>query len=98
PPTPPALPYTTLFRSSYSEETRNQLHEELEKAFGVVKALGGDYKLEFFRGYDATYNDPAVAKLIENITADMLGEDKLEEPEAGRSEEHTSELQSREKL
>jgi len=72
---------------SYSEETRNQLHEELEKAFGVVKALGGDYKLEFFRGYDATYNDPAVAKLIENMTADMLGEDKLEEPEAGMGAE-----------
>ena len=72
---------------SYSDETREQLAEELEKAFGVVKALGGDYKLEFLRGYDATYNDPEVAQLIENIAVDMIGSDKLEAPEAGMGAE-----------
>lgn len=72
---------------SYSDETRAQLHEELEKAFGVVKALGGDYKLEILPGYDATFNDPAVANLIEKIATDMVGADRLEEPEAGMGAE-----------
>ncbi|MAS36025.1 MAG: peptidase M20 [Anaerolineaceae bacterium] len=68
---------------SYSEEIRQDLHRELEAAFGVVKALGGDYELEIIPGYDATYNDPEVAKLIESITSDMLGADRLEPAEPG---------------
>jgi amidohydrolase len=72
---------------SYSDEIRKQLHQELEQAFGVVKALGGDYKLEIFSGYDATYNDPEVASLIETITDEMIGADKLEPAEAGMGAE-----------
>lgn len=72
---------------SYSDEIRQQLHDELERAFGVVKALGGDYKLEIFKGYDATYNDPEIAKLIEEVTADMIGADRLEPAEAGMGAE-----------
>lgn len=72
---------------SYSEAVRKQLCQELEQAFGVVKALGGDYTLEIIPGLDATYNDPQVAKLIEQITSEMLGADRLEPPEAGMGAE-----------
>jgi amidohydrolase len=72
---------------SYNDETRKQLHDELEKAFGVVKALGGDYELKIDTGFDATYNDPAVSKLIEQVTGDLLGADRLEPPEAGMGAE-----------
>lgn len=72
---------------SYSEAVRKQLCQELEQAFGVVKALGGDYTLEIIPGYDATYNDPQVAGLIEQVTSEMLGADRLEPPEAGMGAE-----------
>src|SRR5690606_18198406 len=72
---------------SYSSEVRKQLHEELARAFSVAKALGGDYRLEILPGYDATYNDPEVASLISQVTADMVGEDRLEPGEAGMGAE-----------
>lgn len=72
---------------SYSEAVRKQLCQDLEQAFGVVKALGGDYTLEIIPGYDATYNDPQVAGLIEQVTSEMLGADRLEPPEAGMGAE-----------
>src|SRR5262249_48475491 len=46
---------------SYDDETRHKLWDELEKAFGVARALGGDYKLEIFKSYPSQVNDPAVA-------------------------------------
>ncbi len=68
---------------SYDDETREQLRDELVKAFDVLKALGGDYKLDFEIGYDATYNDPSVCELMEEIATEMFGDDILYPSEAG---------------
>lgn len=70
---------------SYDDETRDQLSQELEKVFGVAKALGGDYKLEIIRGYPAQHNDAEVAELMRDITQNMLGDGALypEEPGMG---------------
>jgi amidohydrolase len=68
---------------SYDDETREQLRDELKKAFEVVKALGGDYDLEFEIGYDASYNDPVVCELMEQVAIEMLGDDVLYPAEAG---------------
>ena len=62
---------------SYSEEIREQLHEELEKAVAVAKALGGDYEFSIERGYPALYNDPEVAQLIRTVSVEAIGEDQL---------------------
>ncbi|MBC8098781.1 MAG: amidohydrolase [Armatimonadetes bacterium] len=59
---------------SYDEDTRTQLHSELERALGVAVALGGDYTLNITRGYPAMYNDPAVAELLREIAASNIGE------------------------
>jgi amidohydrolase len=72
---------------SYDAETRQQLRDELESAFGVVRALGGDYELRFEDGYDATYNDPDVCKLMEDIAVEMVGSDALYPPEASMGAE-----------
>ena len=66
---------------SYDPEIRQQLLDELDRAFGVVKALGGDYKLEILPGYDATYNDPDIADMIQGIAAKMIGSEKIEPAE-----------------
>jgi amidohydrolase len=72
---------------SYDDEIRQQLRDELEKAFGIVRALGGDFTLRFEDGYDATYNDPGVCELMENVATEMIGADKLHPPEAGMGAE-----------
>jgi amidohydrolase len=70
---------------SYDDETREQLWKEIEQAFAVTRAFGGDYKLEIIKSYPSQYNDPAVAELIREIGVSMLGQEGLfpEEPGMG---------------
>lgn len=72
---------------SYDDETRIQLREELERAFGIVRALGGDYSLSFEIGYDAMINDHDVSAVIEQAAIDMLGAQALYPPEPGMGAE-----------
>jgi amidohydrolase len=75
---------------SYDEETREQLHQELEKALDVARALGGDYQLEIQKGFPTTYNDPGVAGLVRQVAQEMLGSDGLYPPEPGMGAEDFS--------
>ncbi|MCA0452921.1 MAG: amidohydrolase [Chloroflexi bacterium] len=70
---------------SYDDDTREQLWAELEQAFKVTQAFGGDYKLEIIKSYPSQHNDAEVAQLIRSIGVSMLGEDGLypEEPGMG---------------
>jgi len=56
---------------TYNQETRVHLSNELEKAFQVTQALGGDYDFQIKRGEPALMNDPAVNKTIVSA-ANML--------------------------
>lgn len=75
---------------SYDDETRHQLWAELEGAFSVSRALGGDYKLEISKGYPSQYNDPEVAALIRDISKEALGEEGLYPDEPGMGAEDFS--------
>ena len=75
---------------SYDDETRERLIEELERALGVARALGGDYQLEIERGYPATYNDPEVAATMRQVTEEMLGAEGLYPPEPAMGAEDFS--------
>jgi len=66
---------------SFDAETRQKLWDELEKAFGLARALGGDYQLEIQKGYPSLYNDPQVAEVIHQVVVDMLGPEGLHPPE-----------------
>lgn len=70
---------------SFDDETREQLHHDLEAAFGVARALGGDYALNIVKGCPSIYNDPDVAALIRTAAQEMLGEDAIlhQEPAMG---------------
>jgi amidohydrolase len=67
---------------SFDTEVREQLSEELEKAFAITRAFGGDYTLTIDKGFPPMYNDPEVAELIRQTAIEMLGEDKVNEGEA----------------
>lgn len=69
---PASVTLTGTIRS-YNEETRVQLHEELEKAFGITRAFGGDYTLKIRRGYPSLYNNPEVAGLIRTVATETVG-------------------------
>jgi amidohydrolase len=75
---------------TYDEETRARIKTELANALQVARALGGDFKLELKSGYPATYNDPAVADLIRQTAAEMLGAEGLLPAEPGMGAEDFS--------
>lgn len=66
---------------SYSEETRQLLHGELDKAFSIVRAMGGDYTLTIKQGYPSLNNHQKVAELIRQVAVESLGEAALKPAE-----------------
>ena len=72
---------------SFDEETRHRLWDELDRAFGVARALGGDYELRIEEGFPALYNSPEIAGVIRGAARDLLGRAAVHEPEAGMGAE-----------
>ena len=64
---------------SMTEEIRTQLHQELENACRVVEPLGGSFELEIIRGYPPTYCDPEAVETMMSATADLFGNENVEE-------------------
>lgn len=62
---------------SMDDGVRQQLIEEVEQALSVARAMGGDYEIEIYPGYPATYNDPQVADWIRQTAQEMIGEEKV---------------------
>jgi amidohydrolase len=77
----PSQVYLSGTMRSFDDTTRRQLIDELERALGVARALGGDYTLRIRRGYPANYNEPSVAALMRDSTVAMIGEDGIIQPE-----------------
>jgi amidohydrolase len=62
---------------SFDEGVRDQLAHEVEAAFGLVRGLGGDYRLTVRRGYPPTYNHPQVAGWLRQVARDLLGSENV---------------------
>ncbi|HRQ25173.1 MAG TPA: M20 family metallopeptidase, partial [Anaerolineales bacterium] len=60
-----------------SLETQKIIREEVTRVFDAVKALGGDYELNFLFGGLPLVNDKHVAETIAKVGKDLLGEDKV---------------------
>jgi len=67
---------------SFDTEVREQLSEELEKAFALTRAFGGDYTLSIENGFPSMHNDPEVVEIIRKTASEILGEDKVASSEA----------------
>src|SRR5690606_42025735 len=81
------FPYTTLFRSSLGEMRARAL--ELDHSWWTFTAFAGDEELAAFT--DDSEDDAARAITVDSSPVEAFRSDT-------RSEEHTSELQSRENL
>jgi amidohydrolase len=52
---------------------QKQIHAEIQRAFELTRALGGDYELRFEIGCLPMVNHPGVTGLISSVAADLLG-------------------------
>lgn len=59
------------------DEVREQLAQELERALGIARTLGGDYQLMIKRGVPSTVNDPQLVEIFCQSVTEMLGLDAL---------------------
>ncbi|MDQ3004214.1 MAG: M20 family metallopeptidase [Chloroflexota bacterium] len=64
-----------------SEDVHQQIHAEIQRAFEVAKALGGDYDLKFQIGGPPMVNDKLVSDVIEKTGQDLLGVENVSEIE-----------------
>jgi amidohydrolase len=55
-------------------EIQKQIHEEIERALSVARAMGGDYEYRITIGYPPMINDKGVSDLIAQVANDLLGE------------------------
>jgi amidohydrolase len=61
------------------EQVHQQIHEEIQRAFDIARALGGNYELKFEIGGLPTINDEMVSEVIEKTGRDMLGVENVHE-------------------
>jgi amidohydrolase len=64
-------------------EVQKQIHEEIRRAFEIVKSLGGDYKLRFEIGTPPMINNEQVASLIKQTANELIGADNVLPPTDG---------------
>jgi amidohydrolase len=64
-----------------NEGVHRQIHEEMERAFGIARTLGGDYDLRYEIGGPPMINDKLVAEVIERTGREMLGDGNVHEIE-----------------
>ena len=58
-------------------DIHDQIHDEIRRAFDVVKALGGDYDLEIEIGGPPMVNDEHVANVIQQAAEDLIGKENV---------------------
>jgi len=78
---------------SFDAAVREQLFAEVEKAFALAKALGGDYTLELQRGYPPGMNDATVAQWLDDAASDFLGSANVDRHTVGMAGEDFAYMQ-----
>lgn len=64
---------------SFEEDVRQVLHNDLDKAFSIARAMGGDYKLKIITGYPATVNNSEMAEFVRKMATDLMGAEHVHE-------------------
>jgi amidohydrolase len=78
---------------SFDPAVREQLFAEVEKAFALAKALGGDYAVELQRGYPPGINDATVAQWLDDAASDFVGSDNVDRKTVGMAGEDFAYMQ-----
>jgi amidohydrolase len=62
---------------SLRDEVHAQIQREIQRALGVVRAMGGAFSARFSPGYPVTYNDPELTAFVSRIAGEILGDDAV---------------------
>jgi amidohydrolase len=73
---PPYVDLTGTIRS-LGDAVYAQIEAEIDRTLGIVRALGGDYQVEFSRSADVVNNDPALTALVTQVAVDLLGKEAV---------------------
>lgn len=65
----------------FTPDVQEKIHAEIKKAMEISRTLGGDYKLRIHVGYPPMHNHPDVVALVKKVAGELLGEDKINQPE-----------------
>jgi amidohydrolase len=63
-----------------SQDAQESIHTEVQKALGVVEALGGEVELRIDKGYPPSYNDERVVKFLHGVAKDLVGGQNIQPP------------------
>ena len=66
---------------STSEQVREELIVQVEKALSIARALGGDYTIEVRRGCPALYNAPNMSDRIRDAAGKLIGVENVQRPD-----------------
>jgi amidohydrolase len=72
---------------SFDTAVREQLWQELEKAFRLSELMGGSYELKIIKGYPPMINDPTANQWLRSVTRDIIGEEVVHDVEFGMGAE-----------
>ena len=62
-------------------EVQKQSHNEIQNALEITIPLGGSYELKIVEGYPPMDNHPEVITLLRDVIGELIGLDKIVEPE-----------------
>jgi amidohydrolase len=62
-------------------KVQKQIHTEIQRAMEVSKTLGGEYELKIVEGYPPMNNHPDVVAQLKTVIGEVIGIDKIVEPE-----------------
>jgi len=62
-------------------KVQEQIHAEIQRAMEITKTLGGDYELKIVEGYPPMYNHPHIVAQLKAVIGELIGMDKIAEPE-----------------
>lgn len=89
----PAEVYFAGTLRSFDLGVRQQLFDEVERAFSLAKGMGGDYQVEIIKGYPAGYNDPTVAQWLDDVASDYMGATAVDRKTVGMAGEDFAYMQ-----
>jgi len=69
---PEEVTFSATIRS-FGPDVRRVLYREIDRACGIAKAMGGDYRLRIVEGYPPTVNDEAMTALVHQVAEELLG-------------------------
>jgi amidohydrolase len=67
---------------TFDRDIWNSWSERVEKiVHGVCESMGADYELKYTQGYPPLLNDESMAEVVRKCAADVVGEERVIEPE-----------------